>query len=322
MGSVNYYSRGGDLVIFDELFNQRKLLYDFRDKPNARNLHLMYMFNRTQSMFRYSGLPDTIPQRILELYLQFNGHCVFYEYNNNLYIFTGGLGGKPDVYYQPTIYTIANPALNISRNLEIDTDCVLIKNDSNYLGLYPLFNRYATLLVENELSILLAQINTRIISHISANDDTTAKSAEKYLCDIEAGKQGVISEESLMQSLRVSTNGQGNNQSIQNLIELEQYLKAGWYNDIGLNANYNMKRESLNSNESQLNDDMLLPLIDDMINTRHESLEKVNQKYGLNITVDFSSSWKDNQIEIENAQEMNGGETDGDKATTGGDIES
>lgn len=308
-------------MIFDELFKKRNNLYDFRNKVEARNLHILYMLNRTQSMFEYRGLPDTIPQHILEIYLQLNGHCVFNEYKNNLYVFTGGLGGEPDVYYQPTIYTIANPALNISANLRIGVNCVLIKNDTNYLGLFPLFNRYATSLVENELSILLAQINTRIVAHISANDDTTAISAKKYLDDVEAGKQGVISEEALMQTLRVSTTGQGNNQTIQNLIELEQYLKAGWYNDIGLNANYNMKRESLNSNESQLNDDMLLPLIDDMLRNRREALEKVNQKYGLNITVDFASSWKDNQIEIENAQKMNGGETDGNETIEGSNNE-
>ena len=60
-----------------------------------------------------------------------------------------------------------------------------------------------------------------------------------------------------------------------------------------------MKRESINSNESQLNDDMLHPLIDDMLAMRREALEKVNEMFGTNITVDFNSAWKDNEIENE-----------------------
>ena len=64
-----------------------------------------------------------------------------------------------------------------------------------------------------------------------------------------------------------------------------------------------MKRESINSNESQLNDDMLHPLIDDMLAMRREALEKVNEMFGTNITVDFNSAWKDNEIENEVAIE-------------------
>ena len=60
-----------------------------------------------------------------------------------------------------------------------------------------------------------------------------------------------------------------------------------------------MKRESLNSTESQLNNDALLPLIDDMLNCRRIAAEKINEKYGLNIEVSYSSSWEDNEKEIE-----------------------
>ena len=62
-----------------------------------------------------------------------------------------------------------------------------------------------------------------------------------------------------------------------------------------------MKRESINSGESQLNNDMLLPLIDDMLKQRQEGAEKVNDMFGTSITVELASSWEDNQEEIDNA---------------------
>ena len=279
-------------------------LFNFEDKSDNLFRHTIYMLNRTQSMFKWSGLPESIPQRILELYLQINGNVCFYQYEGTLYVFRGALGGVPDVYYMPTIYTIANPALDISKNLKIDEDCIVIPNDSMYFGLMPLFNRYASLMAENELSISIATINSRIIDLISAPDDRTKQSAEKFLKDVRDGKLGVISSNEFFEGLKSQPYGTtGNTNTITNLIELEQYLKASWYNELGLNSNYNMKRESLNSEESQLNHDSLLPLVDDMLKQRQEGAERVNNMFGTEITVDYNSAWEDNQIELEIEQQ-------------------
>lgn len=273
--------------------------YDFQDKERARGQYIAYMLMRTQSMFKWDGLPETIPARMLELYLQTNGNACFYKYNDNLYVFFGGRGGEPDVYYMPTIYTIANPALKLSVQANIDIDCIVMPNDSLYFGLLPLFDRYATAMVETELSIDIAKVNARIIDLISAGDDRTRASAEKYLEDVRAGKLGVISSNEFLDGIKSTPYGGTGNQTITDLIELMQYEKASCFNELGLNANYNMKRESLNSSESQLNNDALLPLVDDMLNCRKIFAEKVNNMFGTNITVEFNSSWKDNVEEID-----------------------
>lgn len=48
-------------------------LVDFSDKKASATQYVSYMLNRTQSMFKYTGLPDSLPQRNLELMLQTNG---------------------------------------------------------------------------------------------------------------------------------------------------------------------------------------------------------------------------------------------------------
>lgn len=278
--------------------------YDFRKKDEHINEQIRYMLARTQSMFKYEGLPETIPQRILELYLQYNGFAGFYEHKGNLYTFFGGLGGEPDEYYMPTIFTIANPALNLSVNAKINEDCIIVPNDSLYLGLIPLYNRYATALVENQLSSVIALINTRIISVIDAGDDRTKASADKFLKDVFDGKLGVVGSTEFWEGLKVhpyaNTSG---GQYLKSLIENEQYLKASWYNEIGINANYNMKHENINSAEVGLNDDALLPLVDDMLNCRRLGLEKVNAMFGTEIAVSLASTWEDTQQEIDTALE-------------------
>ena len=278
--------------------------YDFSDKKNCINTHIRYMLNRTQSMFKWSGLPDTILQRDLELIIQCNGCAAFYKHNGEIYAFSGGLGGEPNPYYMPTIFTIANPALKLSVNAKIGKDCIVVPNDSMYMGLLPLFAKYATSLSENELSIMVALINSRIPALISSDNDAATKSAEKYIADIKEGKLGVIASQSFFEGIKTQPYGAtANTNIITNLIESQQYLRATWFNDLGLNANYNMKRESINSGESQLNDDALLPLIDNMLECRKKAIEKVNEMFETSISVDLASAWKDNEIELENAQQ-------------------
>lgn len=296
-------------------------LPDF-DKDRAISSMVWYMFARTQSIFSWHNLPDTIPQRNLELYLQLNGSCAIYKKDGELFAFEGGFGGEPNVYYMPTIYTISNPALKFSTNAKIDEDCIIIPNDTAYQGLFPLHTRYARNMVETEISIQLANINSRIVSLISAQDDSTKKSADKYINDIMNGKLSIVGEKKFFDDLKVSpysTHGYG---VITDLIELMQYLKASWYNEIGLNANYNMKRESINSGESQLNNDALLPLIDDMKRCRENAIEKINAMFNTDISITYNSAWEDNEIEIEaeqenieNIPESNGGENDASNET-------
>lgn len=288
--------------------------FDFSDKTKAVNNHLAYMFIRTQSMFKWSGLPDTIPQRVLELYIQTKGCCAIAEHDDNLYAFFGSLGGEPNEYYMPTLFTVANPYLKISKSLKIDEDCVVIPNDAMYLGLLPLCTRYATALTENELSMNIVDIMSRISSLISASDDVTAKSGQKYINDIVAGKMGIIAESGFLEGIKAQPYGNSSQQhGLTSLIEYEQYLKAGWFNELGLNANYNMKRESINSNESQLNDDMLLPLIDNMLVSREIACDKINKMFGLSLSVEFNSSWEDNAKELELEQKtIEDGETNDD----------
>lgn len=274
--------------------------YNFEDKENCIQAYVNYMLNRTQSMFEYNGLPDTIPQRILELYLQVNGNVCITDINNDLRVFTGGLGGEPDIYYMPTEYVIANPRLDKSLNLKIDVECVVIPSDSLYIGLLPMYTRYATALMENDLTMRIMDINSRISALISAADDRTQSSAQKYLETVEKGKLGVIADSAFLEGVKAQPYTTTGGNRFTDLIEYEQYLKAGWFNDLGLQANYNMKRESINSNEAQLNKDALLPLIDDMLNCRRVGIEKVNKMYGTNITVDFASSWENNLTEINN----------------------
>ena len=283
--------------------------FDFLDKSTNVNNNIAYMLNRTNTMFKYTNLPSTIPSKEIELLLQTNGFGVFVKIDDVFYIVNGGLGGETDVYNRPTKAVISVPSLSYNETLEIGTECIIINNDSLGVGLLPLYQKYSTVLNENMISMILANVNKRVVTLISANDDNTVKSAELYLKNIFEGKQGVIAESKLFDSLKVNTTVSKDG-TLKELIEFEQYIKASLYNEVGLSANYNMKKERITKEEFTTNSDSLFPLVDDMLNSRRKALEEINALFELDIMVEFNSSW--NIRNLENDSLISGLEQDKD----------
>lgn len=276
-----------------------------------------YMYARLQQMFSYKNLPDTIPSEMFEYYLLSGGLCFIMEHEGDLYAFQGGLGGEPDAYYRPTKFTVANPALKMSKVCDIKTDGILCKNDKMWMGLDALVSRYAYLMATNLITLNVVDIMLRCIALLSAPDDKTKKSAEIYLDKLAKGELGVIGDNPFFEGIKLQTLPSSNGSYLTQFIELHQYYKGSFYNEIGLNANFNMKREAIGKGEASLSQDSLLPLCDSMLECRIENVKRINEKYGTKIEVDYSSAWKDNQteqkyelIKLENeSSQLEGGET-------------
>ena len=265
--------------------------YNIKDKQANVTTQINYMLNKSLNMFEWHGLPDSIPERELERILQTSGYSGVAEVNGELYALWGGLGGVQDAYYRPTLMTVANPALNLSKEYKLGEDMVLMRNDDTMQGITPIYAKYGTLMNENELTLYISLINKRAETIISVSDDNTAESAKQYLKNLEEGNLGYITESKLFDSLSVNNAKNNSSNNLNELIELQQYLKANLYNEIGLNANYNMKRERLNTSEVEMNSEALYPLVDNMLYNRRLAVEEINEKFGTNISVEFNSSW-------------------------------
>ena len=263
-----------------------------KDKDTAIKTFIETSLDKTQQIFTYENLPATIPQAELENLLQVHGHCIIVNYNGELYALTGGFSGENDVYDNPRFYTVSNVALGLYKTYEIGVDCVLIKNDYNTIGMLPVLKKYGVLLVDSEISLNTAAILSRITMLISAPDDKTKASAELFMTRILDGDFSIIGENGFFEGVRLQTASTTNSNYITQLIELIQYYKASFLNEIGLNANYNMKRERLSKNEILLNVDNLLPFIENMFSERKTAVEKINKMFGCEIVVDYNGVWK------------------------------
>lgn len=269
----------------------QKLEFENMNLEKFFKLYVMKTLNKTQQIFDYDGLPETIPKRCLELILQRFGYAIITKVDGKLYAFYGGLGGVPDAYYEPTNAIVNNPFLNYSATLKIGEDCVLMRNDSVKLGLMPLIERYAYLQSQTDVSFKFMCVNSRVGYILNAKNDIEKETAEKFLEDVEKGeKLGIVESGYDSEGLNVYNNTLTPN-LIQHLVELRQYNEGTFLQEIGIQSAFNMKREAINEAESTLSTDILFPLIDDMLEQRQLALDAINDKYGTNITVKISSVW-------------------------------
>lgn len=279
-----------------------------KDKDRYVNTYVSNYLDKMQACFVYTGLPDTIPQCELERLLQENGQCFITEVDGKLYALSGSYGGEGDVYNRPTLYTVANAYLNLTKTYDINNDGILCKNDYKSMGILPLLLKSSAKMCDLEITVNTATILHRVSYLISASDDKTKESAELFLQHILNGDYSVISENAFFDGVKLQSPPTGNGAFITQYIELMQYEKATLLNELGLNANFNMKRERLNSGEVALNIDAILPFIDDMYNQRIMFVDRLNQMYGLAVTVDLGSAWK--TLHEEREQETAAANTD------------
>lgn len=277
-------------------------LYDFKNKDKALFNLIADMFKISLDMFKWEGLPESIPERELEILLQMRGSCIVAHHEGNLYALGGNLGGDCDAYYIPKFYIVANPWLKLNKTYERGVDCVFGVNDKMWQGLVPMMERYATMSLETDISLNIANIAERMHTLLRCSNDSEKVAFETLLNRLEKGDlaSAIVSDSWAMtdgtSTLPFSADS---HKTITELIELRQYTKASWFNELGLQANYNMKREAINSTEGQLNEDGLVPLVADMLECRSNFADDINDMFGTDISVQLSGAWQARQKEFE-----------------------
>ena len=226
-----------------------------------------------------------------------NGEICITAFNEKLYACIGARGGAPNEYYLPSVFTIANPVLG-SKQVKIDEDGIVIYNSpvdkfvwtsTGYIftgGLYDLIEQTATLLSDNIISINCVQVNARVNVFFTADSEAQAVAGEVILKKMYAGKPYQILRSDLLEKLGINpVNTSATSQNIIELIELHNYIIASFFQNIGIKANNNMKRERLNTDEVNAQDDFLQVSITEMLAAWQAGLDKVNEMYGTKFKV-------------------------------------
>lgn len=250
-------------------------------------------------VFIFSGLPDTVNETFFKYCLFCNGKSVFFETDDGrLLALNGNYSGDPDVYYIPQKVIVTNPTLKKSYLMERDTECVVVyctetdiyNQISEFGGLYTLLCRTATMLADSDLSINVAQKNKRLINVLAAEDQKTKDAIDVVVRKQYEGEPYAVVMKSLIDNVQsVPIAEKSSNNDIMQLIESHQYILSHFYESLGLQTHDQMKKERLITAEINDNDGIAKLNIDNILATINNGLQKVNAKYGTEITVRLNS---------------------------------
>lgn len=254
-----------------------------------------FLYSRIMNIFEYENVPEEIDLQSLKLFLFFRGKIVFYKIGDEYLIQPFDYTDKLNKYYIPTNGRVVNPWLPIGhQNWEFNVeDEAIIYNSTPDVRKFALHSivsdliwKTANQLAENDISYYCIQRNHRLVAIFTAESDKQKAECNRILERLYAGYPDITMEEDLVSHIKVNPITMNSTRSsITELIEFQQYVLANFYHSFGINSNYNLKREQLNSNEIDVNKEVLRLNIDDMLKCREEGVSKINAKYGLDIRV-------------------------------------
>ena len=247
-----------------------------------------YLFATAMTMFRYDGLPDNVRQEDLERMLLENGELIFTKWHDEFYIFQFTGAGKQNYLGEWDSYQVNNPYINCNQ-VFTDKDAVRIRNTDNAISLAGMLDMYSELLSESYITLNMSDVNARLSFLISAGDSATKASAELFLKQVYDGRQGIIGSQPLLDSL--SVNPLAEHRDFQSVIELNKFYYSDFFQKIGLTNLYNNIHDRISATETEFTATSIYPFVDNMKKNREQAIEKINQLFGLNVTVEFTSSW-------------------------------
>ena len=247
-----------------------------------------YLFATAMTMFRYEGLPDNVRPEDLERMLLENGELIFTRWRGEFYIFQFTGAGKQNYLGEWDSYQVNNPYINCNE-VFTSKNAVKVKNTDNSVSLAGMLDMYSELLSESYITLNMSDVNARLSFLISAGDSATKASAELFLKQVYDGKQGIIGSQPLLDSL--SVNPLAEHRDFQSVIELNKFYYSDFFQKIGLTNLYNNIHDRISATETEFTATSIYPFVDNMMKNREAAVEKINELFGLNVTVEFTSSW-------------------------------
>lgn len=272
-------------------------------KPDLRQTAKQWrrlLYSRIVNIFEYENLPEEINEQAFKLMLFARGKVIFYKIGDKYLIQPFTYTDKLDWYYIPLNGRVVNPWLPIghqNKEFTIADECVIwnstpdIYNFREWSLVADLVHKTSYQLAENDISYYCIQRNHRLIAIFTAENSIEKAECDRILEKIYNGCSDITMQEDLVSHIKVNPIAMNSTRSsITELIEFQQYVLANFYHSFGINSNYNLKREQLNSNEIDVNQEVLRLNIEDMLKCRKDGVEKINDLYGTNIVVALNES--------------------------------
>lgn len=256
------------------------------------------LYNSASRIIKINNLPEKADINFVMTHLLMVGSIAVIEHEDNIYMTNGYLGGEKDVNYFGTKVIGANPVLgSYEKTRGVDGEVVFLTPFDNIPmtgnvdkgGLYNLIAFTAALLADNLCSLNTSQINGRVQAIITAEDASIAKSAELVLKDLYAGKPFRVITEELYKRIHVNPiSASVQAHQLIELVEVQQYIRAMFWNSLGIDCNYNMKRERLITAEVESNFHSLRVPVTTILNSLNDGFDKCNKSLNTKLEAELN----------------------------------
>ncbi len=202
----------------------------------------------------------------------------------------GGLMGY-DVQYQPTTAIINNPIFG-SRELEIGTECEILRLQPDYFGLYDLIDYYGDMMALIAETTGVNILNSKLSYVFGAANKAAAESFKKLYDQIASGQPAAFLDKQLFDedgrlTVELLEQNVGQNFIADKLLDAMTTVRNQFLTAIGIpNANTD-KKERLNTLEVTSNDFETRSGVCLWLDELQKGCKKVRDLYGIELDVDW-----------------------------------
>lgn len=208
----------------------------------------------------------------------------------------GGLGGYT-VQYQPQYMVISNPLIAGTLKPVINEDCVCLRLQPDYCGIYDIVDYYGDLMALCAETAGVNLLNSKLSFVFGADNKTMAESFKKLYDQISGGEPAAFVDKNLFDdegNLRVTMFNQdvGKNFIADRLLDTMRTIRCQFLTDIGIpNANTD-KRERLVVDEVNANNFETRAKCAVWLDELKKGCERTRNMFGIDLDVDWRGDLK------------------------------
>lgn len=203
-----------------------------------------------------------------------------------------------DLYYNPKIIQVYNQFITTPKIGAVGVNAGIIKCMDDYFGLDDIVTRYATDLAQCDRSIEVNLMNSNVTAFFKAKSKKAADAIKEAYGQATTGKPFVVVNMEVMDDEAIETllPNIKNNFIVNDLLQARRGILNAFLTEIGIrNANYD-KRERLNSQEVNENNDETSAVISVIYDNIKKSMEVINEISGLGLDVKLHYNYDDREV--------------------------
>lgn len=276
---------------FENLYNSMRSPSTVHCRNTALvEYYTKYLLEKAISVFKFEGIPEKWAMNYFQ-YVLF-GYGYIAVINTDKYGVIPQMSGLTgyNIFYQPTIATIANPLLDGLKTLEIGTQCEIIKLQPNYSGVMDIVTTYADLMALCLETAGINLLNSKMSYIFFSQNKASAETFKKMYDKVASGEPMAVIDKSLLDdegnpAWTMFTQNVGQNYITDKILNDLKTIEDQFNTEIGIpNAN-TQKRERMIVDEVNANNIDTNAKISLWLETMKRDIEKVNNMFGLNILV-------------------------------------